>query len=478
MSYNNGNNRNTPVPNPISMPSLPLPMMGAGLFPIMPIPTPSSSATPVNKSKLTHIVQKPMPFKKLVNKHTNAIVKQNPKKKYKFKFQDKLYKMYNFDPRVDVKQCPFYNYKRPERHDPDWFLGNKDNGTEDGAANNSSNGGALNLRENRPGLTKDGSNYGVDSLCPFGKHISGKSYNKLVCAHWLKGLCKKNDQCEYLHEFNMRRMQDCSHYQEYGVCTGLLLGEEEKIEDIEENEMDIEEEKACSDDENATNAEGDKTLENSLSEEERKIRDEKKIKIVKNELKRRKECYLQHIDKETGYMISPYIGTAGGFTSIGLGSRKDIPEDTKFILSQLNTDEIVINKKLLNTYPPAEENKEKIDYLLKERRIIKCKVKVKNKKTGKLKYKYRFKQVCESYKLGFCYMGPYCKFKHVHCKLCPRYLNGFCPLGNECTEGEHIPSLNNSVISDKLMIKPDKDLLSKSSDAKEQARLMALINGE
>ncbi|OBA26745.1 hypothetical protein HANVADRAFT_11458, partial [Hanseniaspora valbyensis NRRL Y-1626] len=101
---------------------------------------------------------------------------------------------------------------------------------------------------------------------------------KLVCAHWLKGLCKKNDQCEYLHEFNMRRMQDCSHYQEYGVCTG------------------------------------------------------------------RKECYLQHIDKET---------------------------------------------------------------------------------------------VCESYKLGFCYMGPYCKFKHVHCKLCPRYLNGFCPLGDECTEGEH-----------------------------------------
>lgn len=403
-----------------------------------------------------------MPYKRLVNKKTNALVKTNPKKKYKFKFQDKLYKMYQFDPRVDVKQCPFYNYKRPERHDPDWFLGNKENAGDDGSTNTS----ALNLRENRPGLTKDESNYGVDTLCPFGKHISPRSYNKLVCAHWLKGLCKKNDQCEYLHEFNMRKMQDCSHYQEHGMCTGLILGEEEVIPDFDEEEQKAKVE----------------SVESGLDEDEKeeKIKEieEKKIHIVKNQLKRRKECYLQHIDKETGYMLSPYLGTAGGFTSIGLGSRKDVPDQTKFILSQLGTGDIVMNKRLLNTYPPLDDDKEMIEYLLKEKRIIKCKVKVRNKKTSKRMYKYRFKQVCESYKLGFCYMGPQCEFKHVHCALCPRYLKGFCPLGERCTEGEHIPSLNYPAISDKLKIKEDKELLSKSSDAKEQARLMALINGD
>jgi Zinc finger C-x8-C-x5-C-x3-H type (and similar) len=31
----------------------------------------------------------------------------------------------------------------------------------------------------------------------------------IVCKHWLKGLCKKGDVCEFLHEYNIRKMPEC-----------------------------------------------------------------------------------------------------------------------------------------------------------------------------------------------------------------------------------------------------------------------------
>lgn len=44
--------------------------------------------------------------------------------------------------------------------------------------------------------------------CPLGhdcpdKHQITHSFNNLVCKHWLRGLCKKGAQCEFLHEFNL-----------------------------------------------------------------------------------------------------------------------------------------------------------------------------------------------------------------------------------------------------------------------------------
>jgi len=40
-----------------------------------------------------------------------------------------------------------------------------------------------------------------------------------VCKHWLRGLCKKSDACEFLHEYNLRRMPECRWYAEYGYCS-------------------------------------------------------------------------------------------------------------------------------------------------------------------------------------------------------------------------------------------------------------------
>ncbi|CCD22636.1 cleavage polyadenylation factor RNA-binding subunit YTH1 NDAI_0A04800 [Naumovozyma dairenensis CBS 421] len=56
------------------------------------------------------------------------------------------------------------------------------------------------------------------NLCPK-KHVLGIFQNKIVCKHWLRGLCKKNDQCEYLHEYNLRKMPECVFYSKNGYCT-------------------------------------------------------------------------------------------------------------------------------------------------------------------------------------------------------------------------------------------------------------------
>lgn len=51
------------------------------------------------------------------------------------------------------------------------------------------------------------------------KHVLPIFQNKIVCRHWLRGLCKKNDQCEYLHEYNLRKMPECVFFSKNGYCT-------------------------------------------------------------------------------------------------------------------------------------------------------------------------------------------------------------------------------------------------------------------
>ena len=38
----------------------------------------------------------------------------------------------------------------------------------------------------------------------------------MVCKHWLRGLCKKGDQCEFLHEYDMTKMPECYFYSKFG----------------------------------------------------------------------------------------------------------------------------------------------------------------------------------------------------------------------------------------------------------------------
>lgn len=44
------------------------------------------------------------------------------------------------------------------------------------------------------------------------------THGSLICKHFLKGLCKKGLKCEYLHEYNLRRMPECQSFSRSGYC--------------------------------------------------------------------------------------------------------------------------------------------------------------------------------------------------------------------------------------------------------------------
>lgn len=69
------------------------------------------------------------------------------------------------------------------------------------------------------------------TACPF-RHIKGEK--TVVCKHWLRGLCKKGDDCEFLHEFDMTKMPECFFFSKYGQCNNkecpfLHIDPEQKV---------------------------------------------------------------------------------------------------------------------------------------------------------------------------------------------------------------------------------------------------------
>lgn len=62
----------------------------------------------------------------------------------------------------------------------------------------------------------------MEGTCPFGlycplRHLIGDK--AVVCKHWLRGLCKKGDNCEFLHEYDMTRMPECFFFSKYNACS-------------------------------------------------------------------------------------------------------------------------------------------------------------------------------------------------------------------------------------------------------------------
>ncbi|XP_034831099.2 cleavage and polyadenylation specificity factor subunit 4 isoform X2 [Maniola hyperantus] len=69
--------------------------------------------------------------------------------------------------------------------------------------------------------------------CPY-RHVRGD--RTVVCKHWLRGLCKKGDQCEFLHEYDMTKMPECYFYARFNACHNkecpfLHIDPESKIKD-------------------------------------------------------------------------------------------------------------------------------------------------------------------------------------------------------------------------------------------------------
>ncbi|XP_037953689.1 cleavage and polyadenylation specificity factor subunit 4 [Teleopsis dalmanni] len=82
-------------------------------------------------------------------------------------------------------------------------------------------------------LDKTGLECDKGSACPF-RHIRGD--RTIVCKHWLRGLCKKGDQCEFLHEYDMKKMPECYFYSRFNACHNkecpfLHIDPESKVKD-------------------------------------------------------------------------------------------------------------------------------------------------------------------------------------------------------------------------------------------------------
>ncbi|NWV06495.1 CPSF4 factor, partial [Ptilonorhynchus violaceus] len=41
----------------------------------------------------------------------------------------------------------------------------------------------------------------------------------VVCKHWLRGLCKRGDGCDFLHDYDVTRMPECYFYSRLGECS-------------------------------------------------------------------------------------------------------------------------------------------------------------------------------------------------------------------------------------------------------------------
>lgn len=45
-----------------------------------------------------------------------------------------------------------------------------------------------------------------------------KYASAVVCKHWLRGMCKKNEKCDYLHEYIIKKLPECFFFNVYGIC--------------------------------------------------------------------------------------------------------------------------------------------------------------------------------------------------------------------------------------------------------------------
>ncbi|GAA5921193.1 hypothetical protein JCM1841_001196 [Sporobolomyces salmonicolor] len=51
------------------------------------------------------------------------------------------------------------------------------------------------------------------------KPVPQSAHARTVCKHWLRGLCKKGNSCDFMHEYHLRKMPECWFFAKYGFCS-------------------------------------------------------------------------------------------------------------------------------------------------------------------------------------------------------------------------------------------------------------------
>ncbi|XP_056362265.1 putative cleavage and polyadenylation specificity factor subunit 4-like protein [Oenanthe melanoleuca] len=61
---------------------------------------------------------------------------------------------------------------------------------------------------------------GVDKAVPGVQgHPRHGGAKPAVCKHWLRGLCKRGEGCDFLHDYDATRMPECYFYSKFGECS-------------------------------------------------------------------------------------------------------------------------------------------------------------------------------------------------------------------------------------------------------------------
>lgn len=78
------------------------------------------------------------------------------------------------------------------------------------------------LDESAPGVSTDPCpHFFSASGCTRGERCQwrhGRNEHAIVCKHYLRGLCKKQDMCDYLHSVDHSRMPECFFFSKHGEC--------------------------------------------------------------------------------------------------------------------------------------------------------------------------------------------------------------------------------------------------------------------
>ncbi|KAJ2893187.1 hypothetical protein MKZ38_008928 [Zalerion maritima] len=108
--------------------------------------------------------------------------------------------------------CPLGN-ACPDSHDAESLEREREQQEAAAVAAGAAGAGAASQQSGQGGSAPGGHGGGRD------QHGQGSSFNSLVCKHWLRSLCKKGFSCEFLHEYNLRKMPECNFFVRNGYCS-------------------------------------------------------------------------------------------------------------------------------------------------------------------------------------------------------------------------------------------------------------------
>ncbi|KAJ7969088.1 30-kDa cleavage and polyadenylation specificity factor 30 [Quillaja saponaria] len=72
---------------------------------------------------------------------------------------------------------------------------------------------------------------------PVEGNVLRRNFRKEVCRHWIRGNCKKGDDCRFLHQYVKDRFPVCKYFKLYGKCSEQDCLFKHTNEDIKECNM-------------------------------------------------------------------------------------------------------------------------------------------------------------------------------------------------------------------------------------------------